>query len=414
MYLIFGLLIITGIFISGCTTRISDKVIEEPQRETIPSSFPPGGLGNLCSGEEECRDFCQNNRGQCESYCRGKNNKLCRIIFSDKDRQQTGNNVNGKENCVSNPNPVFTSAFTDNTKIRDISPIGGVALSNPGSSARSYVSMKPETANSGMVPVYAPVDSILQRITYANRNLGTWGIRPEYRLDFQVSCEVKYVFDHLADVADKVKVLAPKIPADSTQTRDSVSLAIHAGELVGYTNRNFIEGNWDFMVLNTANEEIYINPLRWSSEHSLYGVCPYNYFIPELKEKYYSLIQKPRNAEKSSCRTVSRDVPGTLAGGWFQGNSNENDGSRLVVASNINMVDFEIVRDNQQRFFARDTNGGVIMPETITVGKSVCYYDNEKNNYVYLKLLSEMEMGLAMGSGACPSIFPAEYEMWVR
>ena len=418
------------LFTSGCVKLQSDLAGGQEQLDSgiisdkNEKQAEISGLGSLCAGESECISFCLNNRGRCESYCKSNGaNELCSIILNSsetpkesmngtfsEEKKEEARQIVLQQECTSNPHPLFTKPFTDNSKIEEISPIGGVALSNPGGAARTYVTM--EHDNSGMIPVYAPVDSVLKRVTNAYRNLAD-GKKAEYRLDFQASCEVSYVFDHLAAVVDTIKDFAPDIPAGSTQTGSEVSISFSAGDLVGYTDRNIINGNWDFMVLNTANEEDYVNPSRWVSDHYRYGVCPYDYFTEELKEKYYSLLQKPKNG-KPDCRTVSRDVPGTLAGGWFQGNSTDAKGSRLQVASYIYMVDFEIVRDNGARFFVRDNEGDVVMPETITVGKSICYYDSEWNSYAYMKLLSDTEMNLAIGSGKCPLNFPDDYEVWER
>ncbi len=411
-----ALSVIFIILASGCTQQLAGK----GQAGTVSNLSTPS-LGNLCSGEAECAYFCLSNMGRCISYCeQNKDNELCQIIIQSSSQPQQSNQTGTtikpeptKETCTSNPNPTFTAAFTDNSKILDIFPIGNLPFGNPGTQSRTYIDMKRENS-SVPVPVYAPINSTLKKITYANRTLRDQMVRPEYRLDFQVSCEVTYVFDHLAAVADKFKSIAPATPTDKTSAGNSVSIPVTAGELVGYTDRNFINGNWDFMVLNSAHNETFINPSRWSSDHSKYGVCPYDYYTEDLKREYYSLLLKSRDSEKPSCRTVSRDIPGTLSGGWFQGNSTEGQGSRLAVASFVDMVDFEIVRDNQPRFFIRDTKAGVIKPEKVTVGNSVCYYDRDQNIHVFLRLLSETEMSLATGVRECPSTPPTANEAWMR
>ena len=39
------------------------------------------GLGNLCNGEENCRIFCNDNRGRCIRYCQeNPSNGLCNIL----------------------------------------------------------------------------------------------------------------------------------------------------------------------------------------------------------------------------------------------------------------------------------------------------------------------------------------------
>ncbi len=401
---------------AGGFLTFREKKASSSEKTALQEASSPA-LGNLCSGKKGCISFCLNNRGQCENYCKGKGNELCKNIFPPK--KQSASNVGKKQNCVSNPNPIFTKSFTDNSKIREISPIGNVDINNPGSRARSYVTVNPGTREGGMrvlVPIYVPVDSTITALTYANRNYNELGMRPEYRFDFQISCEVSYIFDHISNVVDDIKKLAPNIPAGDTRTGAHVFIPVKAGQLIGYTDGTYTAGGFDFMVLNNAHKEKYINPSRWEYDHSKYGVCPYDYFVPELKEKYYSLLQKTRRSdEKASCRSVSRDVAGTLAGGWFQGDSTDKKGVRLAIATVGNgMVDLRIMRGDQATLLRDYTNPYVMKPEDVTVGKSVCYYDRDRNIYAYLKLFSDLEMGLVMGSGQCLSSFPTEYETWVR
>ena len=84
-YLILGLILIGIILISGCTQKEEESTRERPEeiQETIQSQ----GLGNLCSGEEECISFCLSNRGRCEDYCRGNENELCSVIFPPEENQ---------------------------------------------------------------------------------------------------------------------------------------------------------------------------------------------------------------------------------------------------------------------------------------------------------------------------------------
>ena len=103
-YLIFGLVLIAVILISGCVYQEENQIqgadenIPEQKeaqeegeqfRETIPLPPQSVGLSNLCSGEEECISFCLNNREQCEEYCKGNENELCKLIFPQEQKGQT-------------------------------------------------------------------------------------------------------------------------------------------------------------------------------------------------------------------------------------------------------------------------------------------------------------------------------------
>ena len=118
-----------------------------------------------------------------------------------------------------------------------------------------------------------------------------------------------------------------------------------------------------------------------------------------------------------SCRSASRDVAGTLSGGWFKGDSTDSRGTRLVIGSDYSTVDLVIDKDDPTdsgRLLSLRHLNAPKKPEDVIVGNSVCYFDPEINKHAYLKLLTAMEMGLSIGEGNCPSSFPGQYETWVR
>ncbi len=368
-------------------------------------------LGSLCSGEEECIEFCLDNLGQCEIYCTGKEDELCGIIFPVDNAQKAETNALGA-NCVSNPNPVFTHAFTDDTKISEISQIGSNAFYNPGSQARSYVSVK-EGENT---PVYAPTDAKITRIHYSDKNysfISPGFIRPEYRINFEVSCEVEMAYDHILNITNKLKEYAPQVSASGRNDGIAVSIPVQAGELIGYTSGSFPGRAFDFVFVNKARLAQHINPARWTTDNSKYADCPYDYFTDDLKNKYYTIIQRPIGSSLT-CGPLVRDIAGTISGYWFQGNADESRGNRFGIYESKHFVEFVLAREGEPFFFVRDTSPSRISPKTVTSGNSACYYDDEKNTYAYLKMLSTEELGLATGNGRCPSSFPTQYETWAR
>ncbi|MBI4009780.1 MAG: hypothetical protein HY361_01100 [Candidatus Aenigmarchaeota archaeon] len=313
--------------------------------------------------------------------------------------------------CVSNASPIFTEPFTDITKIRSIAPPGGIAV---GSQSRSYVSAKAfENGSYPDVPIYAPIDSTLEGITYAMRGSSPKG-RPEYRLDFRVSCEVTYSFDHIPYVIDKIKNAGPTTPANHTRTGAFVSIPVSAGEFIGYTDSAFVSG-FDFYLFNYAKLVTHINPVRWTSDHNTHADCPYDYFPNELKTLYYSYFASAGGTKQDNptCRSASRDVAGALSGGWFLGSSTDMQGSRLLVGSDFgDFVDLVIDRESQPRFSVRDYKGK--NPEDVKAGDTVCYFDTDRNTYAYMKLLSDNELAASAGQGQCPGELPIGYEIWNR
>lgn len=362
------------------------------------------GLGNLCSGEDECKTFCQDNRGQCEEYCKGKGDELCKIIFppgmeDDKRFEQ-------KEDCVSNPNPIFTHPIADISKITWISRYGNNAFYNPGSQARSYVAVREGEST----PVYAPSNVTITRIYFSDKNasqfFGREFVRPEYRIDFTVSCEVRVAYDHILSLSDKLKPYAPQVPAPGKNDGVVVSIPLQAGEVIGYTSGAIPGRTFDFFLLNYARKAEHINPSRWTTDHSLYMDCQYNYFPDELKQQYIAFIDEVKGVR--DCGPTVREVPNTLLGYWFKGNATETNGPRFGIYAGMHFVEWTLLLGSESPIAYRDGDVRRIDPETITEGKTICYSDSDRNAYVYLKMLPNDKLALVGGTGTCPSSFPED------
>ncbi|MBS3067467.1 hypothetical protein J4450_02090 [Candidatus Micrarchaeota archaeon] len=59
-------------------------------------------LGDLCTGEGECKNFCLSNRGRCESYCKGSKNELCKIIFLPQEETEQTEKLQEMEPVLKN------------------------------------------------------------------------------------------------------------------------------------------------------------------------------------------------------------------------------------------------------------------------------------------------------------------------
>ena len=397
---IFWVVLLAGIFFGK--DFISDTSDSGSRRLTgiKSSSF---GLGDLCSGEEECISFCQNNRGQCESYCKGNKNEICKIIFPPENHEQNRTRQNNEENCVSNPKPVFTHSFTDIAKLSEISQYGNNAVINPGSQARNYVVVR-EGENT---PVYAPTNVTITRIYFSDKNYTQFFnreyVRPEYRIDFAISCEVKAAYDHIVSLSDKLKPFAPQVPAPGRNDGVAVSIPIQAGEVIGHTSGSFPGRAFDFFFLNYAQKTEHLNPARWITDHSLYMDCPFDYFVEGLKQQYYNLIDEEQGVR--SCGPRVRELPNTIAGYWFQGDATETSGSRFLVYGSKHFVEWTLIRGSEFPIAYRTQDADFVLPEKVTEGKSACYYDSDKKTYVYAKMLPNDKVALVSGAGTCPSSF---------
>ena len=232
--------------------------------------------------------------------------------------------------CASNVQSVFTHPFADLRKIRALGTLGGATGGSPG---RSYVSIK----KGEKVPVYNPADAILETIVWADRGGG----HPEYGFYFQASCEVTFLLDHVDEIADGIRDLAPRKPASSTQTQlgSQSHMRLKAGELLGYTDGTAQAQTFDFLLINQAKPAYHINPARWTWAQAIYADCPYDYFTEDLKRQHYALLGNPTESSlmpSEKCGSPSQDIAGTLSGGWFQGDSTTEKGKWVMFGQQFN------------------------------------------------------------------------------
>jgi len=204
---------------------------------------------------------------------------------------------NKMKDCISNSNPVFTHEITDFSEIQQLQRWGltpqgylknhtYIFLKNKGHSGNKVIIDTP-------VPVYAPVDSyLILQTRYRLQGLKV----VQWRLMFQVGCEIVYRFDHLDKPSDRILKHLGNIPFDEDQiSAPNVAvkppLKITAGEIIAHTKGTPQAGSWDFGVvdISIANElpkrlKKYEN--KPAGRQYKYAACPYDYYKKDIKKKY--------------------------------------------------------------------------------------------------------------------------------
>lgn len=335
-----------------------------------------------------------------------------------------------RQGCTSDPSPLLTAPITDLSKIEVILP--PFVISGDRFKSRSYVSIGRD-ANGEFyeVPVYAPIDSKLMSITYyvepMQNEQGEWLDVEQYSLDFQVSCEVSYGFDHLWRLAEDVAALAPTEPARSTRGdfRLATPLSMQAGELIGYTTGTIQAHNWDFVFSNSSRRNSFANQERYEYTgdlgNLLIGDCPYDYYDEEVRGAYYALLDGLDAMSEGGGCLRHRDVPGTIAGGWFsepfvkESVVGPEPGWALAVGTSSD----EQVRVNAEGRSLRVNAGQPTYVDPKLVTSEHCYEQRPNptappSAFVYLKLLSDAELALAFGDGSCPQQLPAGHQTYHR
>lgn len=100
--------------------------------------------------------------------------------------------------------------------------------------------------------MYAAVDAKLYEGAFYNQ--GGEGL---YSFFFEVSCEVRFMHDHISDPVGKIKNEFSKDPASDSRTNKVGPVEFKAGELIGHTGGTKMSNNWDYGVYNLSKENLY-------------------------------------------------------------------------------------------------------------------------------------------------------------
>ena len=210
-----------------------------------------------------------------------------------------------KEDCVSNPQPIFTHEITDLSKIKRTERWGQVKSKHLKNHSFLFLKNKYKP-----IPVYAPIDSyLILQTRYRMQGLK----EVQWRLIFQVGCEIVYRFDHLDTLSDKLLKHLGNIPINEDQdAAPNVAIKppieIKAGELIAYTQGTPQAGSWDFGLSDVSkNNEL---PKRLKNYQNKptgrqykYSACPYDYYPADIKKKYLKKMKgkkcNPKEIEKN-------------------------------------------------------------------------------------------------------------------
>ena len=139
--------------------------------------------------------------------------------------------------------------------------------------------------------------------------------------------------------------------------------------------------------------------------------CPFDYFSPDLRDKYYSLFYD-KNASvmvgTRPCRTSAEsDVLGTVQGAWFESDKFGSVFSLSMSMSGFVLATFEEHAETGGSFDIKipPENETYIEPYKIT--SEHCYHTNASYNenwhpmYISLELLTPMDLEVEYGRGTC-------------
>ena len=314
----------------------------------------------------------------------------------------------------------FTHHIIDLSHYQRLIPPGSISADT--FAEHGYLTLKEDIDKS---PIYAPIDADVLGIAYYSYSDQYTPETKSYDLSLIINKDLSLFFGGITELAPKLKAVAPQQPQESSASIDPTEpTSVKAGELIGYAN-----GGWDFGAYDKSNQNTVANTDRYWYKGSntpgkyVTGVCPYKYYPDDMRQEYLNLM------DGKKCPNASRDVPGTVAGYWFADKSFnivEDDffyfggdySLRLAIAAKEDGgVKWGGVGKGTDK---ADVDASPTDPADLQVGDSFCYKNDldwidTGKNYLFVKLLSETELGVLYGTGECPEAFPESgYRTYVR
>ena len=140
--------------------------------------------------------------------------------------------------------------------------------------------------------VYAPANGNVILLF----NFGGSGLESGWKIMFRCTDNFYYYLAHVV-----------------TSSPPAVGTEVHAGDLLGQIplGGTLDVGAFDGAVTLTG----FVNPARYGYDE-LHCVTPWEYFVPQLKSQIYAMMHRAPAATPDA--HIDQDVPGTLAGNWFE------------------------------------------------------------------------------------------------
>lgn len=299
-FIIYGVIAIIAIFL---LIMVINNIFEENLYDESGNDLGAiyeDGLGSLCSGEDECQEFCLNNRGTCESYCRGSENELCAIMFPTKEGyEQTPIATEGVQECEG-AKVKFDYAPVNLDKTLVMLPRGLMVGDHVTPVNHHYFQNFDNDKYD--IEVYSPGDGLITNIGHMpDAEEGK-----DYHITIKHACTVSAYYIYVSNLPEKIyNYIRGKEYA-------RVQIPVEAGEIIGYYKNNL-----DY---NLIDEEVeltgFVVPEHYELESYKIHIVPntYEYFNEPVKSKMIAI--SVRTAEPISGK-IDYDIDGKLVGNWF-------------------------------------------------------------------------------------------------
>ena len=290
-------------------------------------------LGDLCTGDEECDEYCHSYSFECEEYCRGHpENPTCQehfaFVIEGKERPSYLDYEGGtpfgvrKEKC----NPQFEQFGASPLKIEDIGqiePLGRMGSDHITPTDHMYLRPPNWGIDTRPRDVIAPGDGhiiLIERLNFQSSADQPVAI-DDYRVVIEHSCDIYTFFIHISELSEKVQDKIGEIrPGDIRKLRMPVEEAEVIGQIKLLPHLALLKVfQIDFSVVDTsAQQPGFANPkfiyYRVSEPWKTYIVDPFPYFKEPIRSQL--LVKNLRRVEPFGGR-IDYDIDGRLVGNWF-------------------------------------------------------------------------------------------------
>lgn len=318
----------------------------------------------------------------------------------------------------------FNHHITDIASLKSVSPLGMVGAGDTEIVGRSYMFVKQDWAGRA-IPIYAPADVTLFAASHYVPQGAPVGYAPDWALWFTLDCNPQQSLQlfHIKQVSPRIEAVVPAgLSSSSALMATTQKVSFKAGEVMAFYVKGINDTAWDFIVYDERVTNVFANPARYLAQHSnvLNVVCPFDEFREDLKTQYYALLAAPGSdpAPGLTCGSVSRDVPGSIAGQWFLSEDASAGFGSLrqegfygnpfpIVLRPDGIIDFGHVgpvRDVR----IDSSNPSFQDPSLLTTEHCYQIYEaSMAQGYLYFRVLSESGMQLSYSDvGLCPAVFP--------
>lgn len=265
------------------------------------------GLGDLCSGEKNCKEFCLNNLRRCKDYCKERENELCKIIFFVEERNEqvpiVTEEVRDDDKKCQGTKTKFDFAPVNLDKTKLFLPLGLMIDSHVTPIDHHYFQNIDNEEYD--IEIYSPGKGFITDIGHMpGAEEGK-----DYRINIEHTCTISSIYIYVSNLPEKIN------KAIKNKEYVGVRIPVEAGELLGYYKTN--------MDYNLVDEEIilkgFVVPEHYNELWKIHVPNTYDYFNEPVRSR---LIEKSvRTAEPISGK-IDYDIDGKLVGNWFKEGTN--------------------------------------------------------------------------------------------